>query len=176
MARLSETRTTPSSARPSICTLNRQAGFTYVEMVVTTALWMLMLPILFTLAFTLESSLKKQIGREQLQMEANVFVSDIRDEIRRAVRVRSGTEGDLWLDRPDGSIVRYQLKKRRVIRDVRHPGKRSFSGTTVLLHEVYFLSFVPVEDGVKVEVGLQNWYADLEMFTFVRCRAPEDRP
>lgn len=145
-------------------------------MAVTTALWMLMIPIVFTVAFTLESSLKKQIGRVQLQMEANAFVSDIRDEIRGAVRVRSGTDGALWLDRPDGSIVRYQLKKRRVIRDVCHPGERSFSGTTVLLHEVYFLSFVPAEDGVKVEVGLQNWYADLEVFTFVRLRAPADRP
>jgi hypothetical protein len=147
-----------------------------VEMVVTTALWMLMLPIVFTLAFTVESSLKKQIGREQLQMEANAFVSDIRDEIRGAVRVRSGTDGALWLDRPEGSIVRYQLKKRRVIRNVRHPGERSFSGTTVLLHEVYFLSFVPVEDGVKVEVGLQNWYADEEVVTFVRCRSTADSP
>jgi hypothetical protein len=110
MAGLPKTRTTPSSARPSVSPLKRQAGFTYVEMVVTTALWMLMLPIVFALALSLESSLKEQIGQEQLQMEANAFVSDIRDEIRGSVRVRSGTEGALWLDRPDGSIVRYQLK------------------------------------------------------------------
>lgn len=150
--------------------MTEERGFTYVELAVALSLAVLLIPVVFSLGHMLEAEMKKGMGRQQLQEEASAFLSDARDELRRGFRFRLSPEGWLLFDLPTGEIVRYKHDRRRVIRGVRKPGESRFSGTTVLLQEVYYAGFYPDGDGVWLDLGMQNWYADLKVKTYVRGR------
>ncbi|GAA5344647.1 hypothetical protein CLV97_105124 [Planifilum fimeticola] len=147
-----------------------EQGFTYVELAVALSLVVLLVPVVFSLGHMVEAEMKEGIGRQQLQEEASAFVSDVRDELRRGSHFRLSPEGWLLFDLPTGETIRYKHDRRRVIRSVRKPGETRFSGTTVLLQEVYFAGFYPDKHGVWLDLGLQNWYADLNVKTYVRGR------
>lgn len=141
-----------------------------MELAVVLSLVVLLIPVVFSLGHMVETELKKAMGRQQLQEEAIAFVSDVRDELRRGSDFRLSPEGWLLLDLPTGETIRYKHDRRRVIRSVRKPGETRFSGTTVLLQEVYYAGFYPDGDGVWLDLGLQNWYGDLKVTTYVRGR------
>ncbi|MFS8513963.1 MAG: hypothetical protein LOD87_09615, partial [Planifilum fulgidum] len=115
-----------------------ERGFTYVELAVTLSLVVLLIPVVLSLGDAVEAGMKEGMGRIQLQEEASAFVSDVRDELRRGSRFRLSPEGELLFDLPTGETIRYKQDRRRVIRSVRKPGETRFSGTTVLLQEVYY--------------------------------------
>lgn len=147
-----------------------EKGFTYAELAVALSLVVLLIPVVFSLGHMVEAEMKKAMGREQLQEEASAFVSDARDELRRGYHFRLSPEGWLLFELPTGETIRYKHDNRRVIRSVRKPGETRFSGTTVLLQDVYYAGFYPDEEGVWLDLGLQNWYADLNVKTYVRGR------
>ncbi|MEW9033601.1 MAG: hypothetical protein AB2404_12905, partial [Planifilum fimeticola] len=154
----------------AICTVTGEQGFTYVELAVVLSLVVLLIPVVFSVGHMVEAEMKEGIGRQQLQEEVSAFVSDVRDELRRGSHFRLSPEGWLLFDLPTGETIRYKHDRRRVIRSVRKPGETRFSGTTVLLQEVYYAGFYPDQDGVWLDLGLQNWYADLNVKTYVRGR------
>ncbi|MGI6127292.1 MAG: hypothetical protein ACOYEF_10010 [Planifilum sp.] len=139
-------------------------------MAVVLGLVVLLIPVVFSLGHVVEAEVKKAVGRQQLQEEASAFITDVRDELRRGSDFRMTSEGWLLLDLPTGETIRYKHDRRRVIRSVRKPGESRFSGTTVLLQEVYYASFTPDKQGVWLDLGLQNWYSDLDVKTYVRGR------
>lgn len=130
----------------------------------------LLIPAVFSLGHMLEAEMKKAVGRQQLQEEASAFLSDARDELRRGVHFRLSPGGWLLFDLPTGETIRYKHDRRRVIRGVRKPGETRFSGTTVLLHDVYYAGFYPDGEGVWLDLGLQNWHTDISVKTYIRGR------
>ena len=59
---------------------------------------------------------------------------------------------------------------------VKKPEDRGFRGTTIVLNHVYYAHFLPDGNGVKSDVGLQNWYAHQEFQTYFSKRSQEADP
>jgi hypothetical protein len=137
---------------------------------VALTLLIVMIPALTTFQWVMESRGKRMMDRQGLQAEADVFTADVRDDLRQGTNFRLSKQGWLLFDLPTGETVRYKEKARRLIRSVRAPGESRFKGTTVMLQDVYFVSFQPTNEGVWLDIGLQNWHSDLDMKVFVRGR------
>lgn len=128
-----------------------------------------------TLGLVVQSGSNRIIGHQQLAMEAEGFLSDVRDEIRQGSDFRLSSQHWLEFDLPSGETVRYRLDQRRIIRSLRAADGTQFQGTTILLHDVYYFACVPDEEGVEMEVGLQNWHTDLSVKTYIRGRVDKER-
>ncbi|MFC7442256.1 hypothetical protein [Laceyella putida] len=146
-----------------------ESGYTYIELMITFMLLLILLPVIFFVAHTFESNLKKMVGRQELQLEYMAFRPLVERDIAQATNFIA-EDGMLVLICPDGKAVRYAAKKRQVIRQVKEAGAGQFTGTTVVLRHVYFMGFYPEEHGVQLDIGLQNWLADLDMKIFIGGR------
>lgn len=130
----------------------------------------LLIPVVLGVSLGLESGLKKMVAEQQLHSGAETFIADVRNDLRRGENFRLTSTGWLLFDLPEGETIRYKHQKRRIIRSVRPPGASRFQGTTILLEDVYFIGFDPGSDGVRIELGLQNWHGDWDATFFVRGR------
>ena len=144
-----------ASRKFSLYTVVRsEAGFTYVELAVALSLVVVLIPAVMTLGLVVQSGSNRIIGHQQLAMEAEGFLSDVRDEIRQGSDFRLSSQHWLEFDLPSGETVRYRLDQRRIIRSLRAADGTQFQGTTILLHDVYYFACVPDEEGVEMEVGI----------------------
>jgi hypothetical protein len=109
------------------------------------------------------------IGQEQLMTTYTAFISFIQNDLKQGRNFHS-EHGALFFQLPSGKMIKYELKRRQVIRSVKKPGEKKFKGHMVLLQEVYMVLFIPDAAGVRVEVGMQNWHADLYMKTYIHGR------
>ncbi|SEN06514.1 hypothetical protein [Lihuaxuella thermophila] len=150
-----------------------EQGFTYIELVLSFFVLVLLLPALFFAVHTLEKELKKMMGQERLQMEYLAFHAWVQDELRQGSRFRL-QGGAMLFDLPTGETVRYEVKKRQVIRSVKAKGETTFKGMTIILRHVYFIAFVPGKKEVVIDVGLQNWHASLDFSVTVAERTEVD--
>lgn len=148
-------------------------GFTYVELAVVLSLLLLIIPVVLAVSLDLEQALKQLIAEQELRSEAEAFATDIQKDVQRGNHFRLSPEGWLLFDFPTGETLRYRHDRRRVIRSVKKPGHSAFRGTTVLLHNVYFISFHPHRGGVSIDLGMQNWHGDVEREFFIRGRLDE---
>lgn len=149
--------------------LKDERGYTYIELTISLSLLIILFPAVFFLSHTLEAEFRKLMSREELQMEYRIFHASLASEIAQATRL--SLEGkNLVLDFPTGESARYEFKKRQLIRSVRRPGDMVFRGVTIVLQHVYFSTLVPDENGVYVDVGLQNWYSHLDLSTYIGKR------
>lgn len=171
MERQTQSGASATTASAANHPLKSEAGFTYVEFSVVLLLLLLFVPIVMGISFHLEKGMKAAFWEQQLQMELSAFASDVRDEIRAGTHHRLTKEGWLLMDMPTGETIRYKHDQRRIIRSVRPRGETRFHGTTILAHDVYWVSFFPDHTGVHVEIGLQNWYGDREAQFYFRGRA-----
>ncbi|MBA4493272.1 hypothetical protein ACFO25_06640 [Paenactinomyces guangxiensis] len=154
---------------PLLSILKNDRGFTYIELVISLSLLVLLLPALFFSARTLETEIKKLVSHHRLQMEYIAFVTSVQAEIRQGRGFRTD-EGALLFDLPTGETIRYKWQKRQVVRSVKKKGETAFKGMTVLANHVYFITFVPGRDKVMIDIGLQNWNANLDMSVAVAGR------
>lgn len=150
-----------------------EQGFTYIELVLSLSALVLMLPALFFAVQTLEKEFKKMMGQERLQMEYLAFNAWVQDELRQGNHFRL-QGGALLFDLPTGETVRYEVKKRQVIRSVKAKGESRFKGTTIILRHVYFIAFIPGEKEVAIDIGLQNWHASLDLRVTIAGRTEMD--
>ncbi len=150
--------------------MKEERGFTYVELAVALSLVVLLVPAVMSLGLLIESGTKQIIGRQQLMMEAEAFLADLRNEVRQGNGFRLSGENWLEFDLPSGETVRYRLDKRRIIRSLRGADEAQFRGTTILLQDVYLFTCVPDKEGVEIEIGLQNWESDITLQTYLRSR------
>ncbi|GGA31537.1 hypothetical protein GCM10007416_00060 [Kroppenstedtia guangzhouensis] len=141
-----------------------------MELAVVLSLLALLIPVVLGVNLELERSFKKTMAEQQLHSAAETFIADVRDELRRGENFRLSPTGWLIFDLPEGETIRYKHQRRRVIRSVRGPGTSRFQGATILLEDVYFIGFDPGPDGVRIDLGLQNWHGDLDTTFFVRGR------
>lgn len=154
----------------SFCTvLKNERGYTYIELTITLSLLIVLFPAVFFLTNTLEAEFKKMVNREQLQMEYMAFHAFMMREINQATRFRLQGK-DVIVDLPTGESIRYQFKKRQIMRSVKRCGEMHYLGTTIVLQHVYFCAIVPDENGVYIDVGLQNWYSSLDLNTYIGKR------
>ncbi|TCW37628.1 hypothetical protein [Laceyella sacchari] len=146
------------------------AGFTYVELMIAFMLLLLLLPALFFIAHAFETNLKTFVGQQELQLEYMAFRPLVERDIAQAIHIVTMEGGVLELIHPDGKAVRYQTSNRQVIRRVKEAGANRFSGATVVLRHVYYMGFHPERRGVRLDMGLQNWLADLDIKIFIAGR------
>ncbi|MFD1436014.1 hypothetical protein ACFQ5F_14025 [Kroppenstedtia eburnea] len=144
-----------------------------MELAVVLSLLALLIPVVLGVSLELERGLKKMVAEQQLHSAAETFIADVRDDLRRGENFRLSSTGWLLFDLPEGETIRYKHQRRRVIRSVRPPGASRFKGTTILLDDVYFIGFDPGSDGVRFDLGLQNWHGDLDTTFFVRGRVAQ---
>ncbi len=150
--------------------MKEERGFSYVELAVALSLLVILIPAVMSFGLLMESNTKQMIGRQQLMMEAEAFLADLRNEVRQGTNFRLSKENWLEFDLPSGETVRYRLDKRRIIRSLRGVDEAQFRGTTILLHDVYLFNCVPDHKGVEIEIGLQNWESDITLQTYLRSR------
>lgn len=141
-----------------------------MELAVVLIIVSILIPAVFSVQYGLESQLKKGFYRHQLQAEAQQFNADVRDEIRQGINFRLSEKGWLLFELPSGETVRYKQDKRRLLRGIRSDQGEKFQGVTVLLQDAYWVGFEPDDEGVWVEIGLQNWHSDLKIRRYYRGR------
>ncbi|MCS1350547.1 hypothetical protein [Mechercharimyces sp. CAU 1602] len=141
-------------------------------MILSLSLLALLLPTLFSLGWIVEKEMKEMMGRQRLEVAWDTFYGDLYEEIGEGSDFRLDERGDFHFELGDGRRVRYRQdsRTRSVVREVKRVNESHYKGRTVLLQEVYYAAFVPMQEGVYVDIGLQNWTADLEINTFIRSR------
>lgn len=150
-----------------------ESGFTYIELMIALMILLLLLPVLFFLAHTFESRLQQVMGLKELQAEYLTFRPLMERDIAQAVHFT--TDGELLvLTCPDGKVIRYTTSKRQLIRQVKEAGTARFQGHMVVLRHVYFIGFYPEKNGVALDIGLQNWLADLDLKTYMGRRTTNE--
>ncbi|RAL25920.1 hypothetical protein DL897_07540 [Thermoflavimicrobium daqui] len=150
----------------------KEQGFTYIELIISLSIGLLLIPAFYFCAQLLEKEVKQMMGQARLSMEYQQFLHDFQDEVKQGTNFRT-VQGALLFDLPTGDTVRYELKKRQIIRSIKKEDEVRFQGRTILLSHVYFVLFKPERSGVSLEIGLQNWYADFEMKIFIYGRDRE---
>ena len=113
--------------------MKEERGFSYVELAVALSLLVILIPAVMSFGLLMESNTKQMIGRQQLMMEAEAFLADLRNEVRQGTNFRLSKENWLEFDLPSGETVRYRLDKRRIIRSLRGVDEAQFRGTTICL-------------------------------------------
>lgn len=171
MERCKGQKTSATSRKHTLYALIKsEGGVTYVELAIALSLVVLLIPAVMSLSLLIESGTKQIVGRQQLMMESEAFLADLRNEVRQGRNFRLSKENWLEFDLSSGESVRYRLDKRRIIRSLRGADDVQFHGTTILLQDVYFFACTPDSNGVEIEVGLQNWESDLILKTYLRSR------
>ncbi|WP_124727764.1 hypothetical protein [Staphylospora marina] len=150
-----------------------EKGYTYVEVIISLSVLVLLIPSLFLATRTFEGEIGKQAGRQRLEAEVLSFVPLLEQDVKRASHFRKEGEA-LVIGFPDGSSVRYEHRNRRLIRSVKEPTDSSFGGTMIVLDNVYFAAWMPDDRGVEVELGLQNWTSSMDVTLYLSERNEQD--
>lgn len=114
-------------------------------------------------------NIKKEMEKERLQMEWMAFVPQLERDVREGVRFYRQDDA-LIIDLSSEKSVRYELKKRQIIRSVKNQGDSHFRGNMLVLQDVYYAVFLPETEGVFVDIGLQGWYTHLDFLLFLSKR------
>lgn len=142
-----------------------EEGFMYVEWMISLSLLLFLIPTIYFLSTNMEQDLKEMMDRKRLQMEWIAFYRFAKKEIAKGSHFQYQYPA-LVFQLPDGMHVKYEQKKRWLVRSVRGRGQSLFKGNTIVLQQVYQSVFVPRGEGVYMEVQLQAWYATAKMHTF----------
>lgn len=143
-------------------------GYSYIEFTITFSLLIFLIPALYFCSNILEQEFKKYMAQERLQMEFISFQMFVQNELKKGQDF-SLRNGGLEIRLPT-EVVRYEQKKREIIRSVKAPNEKQFKGYTILLQHVYLASFIPDQAGVTMEIGMQNWLASIDVTTYVGKR------
>jgi hypothetical protein len=155
--------------------VKKEAGFTYIEFCIVLSALIVFLPALFFVSSTTEKEIKEMIHHSRLEMDYLSFLVWLEKDVQKGVHFRE-TDGVLYIEQDQQVMIRYMLKDRRLIRSVKKPEDKGFRGTTIVLNHVYYAHFLPDGNGVKSDVGLQNWYAHQEFQTYFSKRSQEADP
>lgn len=150
--------------------IGEEEGFSYIETVWYLCLLSLLLPALFFMSHIMELSIKEGMERERLQMEWLAFVPQLERDIRQGVRFYQ-QDGAFIIDLVSKESVRYELKKRQIIRSVKKQGEDRFRGNMLMMQDVYYALFLPQQQGIMVDVGLQGWHTHLDFSLFLAKRS-----
>ncbi|WP_131924095.1 hypothetical protein [Hazenella coriacea] len=95
----------------------------------------------------------------------------VQEEIKQGKGFHTDQQQALIFDLSNGDQIRYQLKGRKIIRSVKVKGENTFQGYTVLMNHVYMVVFIPDQNRVTFDIGLQNWHTSLEIMTTISGRS-----
>jgi len=147
--------------------LKKEKGFTYVELVICLTLFSILVPVIFFTFSNLNFSIKKIINRNALALQYLSFISWFEKEVKEG-RDFKVQDNSLTFFLPNNSLVKYELKKRKIFRSVYNSKDRCFKGVTILLDNVYYVIFLNYKNGVYIDLGLQNWYTTIEFSKYIR--------
>jgi hypothetical protein len=149
--------------------VQQEQGFTYVEIVISLAILVVILPSLLFVANTYQHELKRLSRQHRLQMEYTHFMMFVQNELKQGSDFR-GEGGNLVFRRSSGDTIRYEWKEQQVVRSVQKKGSSVFQGRTILAYHVDSVAFVPSVDGVMIDICLQDRDARLALSTTIMAR------
>ncbi len=136
---------------------SNQLGFTYIELVLSMFLTLVMVPAIFFCFFQFVSEGKKIMENERNQMNWLSCYMWMHKEIKRAQNFRTDKE-TLLFELPTGETVRYRWDQGRIVRQIQKRPHQSFQGYTVLLQQVKAFRFIPDQSGVLISFTFHNDY------------------
>jgi competence protein ComGF len=140
-----------------------------MELVISLAILVLLLPSLFFVANTYQQECKRLHRQHRLQMEYTHFMLFVQNELKQGSDFQS--EGkNLVFRRSSGDIIRYEWKDQQIVRSVQKKGSSTFQGRTILSAHVDAVAFVSAADGVTIDLRLQDQNARLDLCTTIMAR------
>jgi hypothetical protein len=109
-----------------------EAGFTYIEMILSLMLMTLFVPILFAFFYTICIQAKELMQEQKLEMQWSAFAITAHQELAAAEELSIENGVCHWRNR-GGAWVRYKVLHQRLLRQVAHEPGRWQGSMTMLL-------------------------------------------
>lgn len=154
MARSSTTKADDLSAKSDVST-GREGGFTYVEMLTSLFIFLLLLGPILLWYEVIRSEGEKRTEQMKILDDLSYIEEYLENEVNGATAIHV-LPSSLDLASNEGNIIRYYEKNNKLIRTVRKHGESSFRGTTILSDKVDSFQPVKKQEGVFLRLGMKK--------------------